>query len=80
MTRPLLRLGTRGSPLALIQANLVRDALLAAHPSLRAPVARPDGSEVRTTQRRGSSTDGIAMGRDAGAELKRRAGPGFYVV
>lgn len=26
-----LRLGTRGSPLALVQANLVRDALLAAH-------------------------------------------------
>ncbi|OYX52385.1 MAG: hydroxymethylbilane synthase [Sphingomonas sp. 32-66-10] len=27
----LLRLGTRGSPLALVQANMVRDALLAAH-------------------------------------------------
>ena len=27
----LLRLGTRGSPLALVQANLVRDALCAAH-------------------------------------------------
>lgn len=27
----LLRLGTRGSPLALIQANMVRDALLTAH-------------------------------------------------
>jgi hydroxymethylbilane synthase len=26
-----LRLGTRGSPLALVQANMVRDALLAAH-------------------------------------------------
>ncbi len=25
----LLRLGTRGSPLALVQANMVRDALLA---------------------------------------------------
>ncbi|MSO64518.1 MAG: hydroxymethylbilane synthase [Alphaproteobacteria bacterium] len=29
-----LRLGTRGSPLALVQANLVRDRLLAAHDSL----------------------------------------------
>ncbi|MBO9713982.1 hydroxymethylbilane synthase [Sphingomonas sp.] len=28
---PSLRLGTRGSPLALVQAHLVRDALLAAH-------------------------------------------------
>lgn len=27
----MLRLGTRGSPLALVQANLVRDALLAVH-------------------------------------------------
>jgi hydroxymethylbilane synthase len=27
----MLRLGTRGSPLALVQANLVRDALIAAH-------------------------------------------------
>lgn len=27
----MLRLGTRGSPLALVQANLVRDALLTAH-------------------------------------------------
>ncbi len=31
--RPL-RLGTRGSPLALAQAHLVRDALVAAHPGL----------------------------------------------
>jgi hydroxymethylbilane synthase len=29
-----LRIGTRGSPLALRQANMVRDALLAAHPDL----------------------------------------------
>jgi len=28
---PLLRLGTRGSPLALVQAGMVRDALCAAH-------------------------------------------------
>ena len=27
----LLKLGTRGSPLALIQANMVKDALFAAH-------------------------------------------------
>src|SRR5262245_33167386 len=33
--RPL-RIGTRGSPLALIQARMVRDALAAAHASLAA--------------------------------------------
>ena len=37
--KPLLTIGTRGSPLALIQANAVRDALTAAHPDLAAPGA-----------------------------------------
>src|SRR5262252_10295092 len=36
--RPL-RIGTRGSPLALIQARMVRDALAAAHASLAADAA-----------------------------------------
>jgi hydroxymethylbilane synthase len=39
MATPLLRLGTRGSKLALIQARLVRDALAAAVPQLAAPDA-----------------------------------------
>jgi hydroxymethylbilane synthase len=39
MTAPLLRLGTRGSKLALTQAGLVRDALAAAIPALAAPDA-----------------------------------------
>src|SRR5215218_3368190 len=39
MTVPLLRLGTRGSRLALVQAHLVRDALAAAMPALSAPDA-----------------------------------------
>ncbi len=34
-----LRIGTRGSPLALIQAGWVRDLLAAAHPALAAPGA-----------------------------------------
>lgn len=36
---PRFRIGTRGSPLALAQTNLVRDLLIAAHPSLAAPDA-----------------------------------------
>ncbi|HZS81572.1 MAG TPA: hydroxymethylbilane synthase [Stellaceae bacterium] len=36
---PLLRIGTRGSPMALVQAGLVRDRLAAAHPELAAPGA-----------------------------------------
>jgi len=38
-TTPLLRIGTRGSPLALAQAHAARDALAAAHPDLAAPEA-----------------------------------------
>ena len=39
MAVPVLRLGTRGSKLALTQAGLVRDALAAAVPALAAPGA-----------------------------------------
>jgi len=39
MTTPLLRIGTRGSPLALIQAEAVRQRLAAAHAELAAPGA-----------------------------------------
>ena len=39
MAVPLLKLGTRGSRLALVQAGLVRDALAAAVPALAAPGA-----------------------------------------
>lgn len=45
---------------------------------LRGAIARPDGSDLMEIERRGSSSDGVAMGRDAGAELKSRIGPGFF--
>jgi hydroxymethylbilane synthase len=54
-------------------AILTGDAL-----HLRGLIARPDGSEVITTERRGGPGDAVAMGRDAGEELKRRGGPGFF--
>ena len=49
-----LRIGTRGSPMALYQAGLVRDRLCAAHPGLAAPGAvelvpiRTTGDRVQT--------------------------------
>lgn len=52
-TRPL-RIGTRGSPMALHQAGLVRDRLRASHPDLAAPGAvelvpiRTTGDRVQT--------------------------------
>ena len=45
--------------------------------ALRALIARPDGSEVLETDRRAAATEAAAIGRDAGDELRRRAGPGF---
>jgi len=45
---------------------------------LRGLIARPDGSEVIATERHGRAGDAAAMGRDAGLELKRRGGSGFF--
>jgi len=45
---------------------------------LDALVARPDGSKVIRTAREGPEADALEMGRDAGEELRRDAGPGFF--
>lgn len=45
---------------------------------LRAMVLRPDGSEKIVVERRGVAGEAAALGRDAGEELRRRAGPGFF--
>ncbi len=44
----------------------------------RGLIARPDGSECLETERAGAISDAAALGADAGAELKRRAGPDFF--
>jgi hydroxymethylbilane synthase len=46
--------------------------------TLRAAIVRPDGSEMHETRRQGAAGDARAMGDDAGAELKRRGGAGFF--
>jgi hydroxymethylbilane synthase len=45
---------------------------------LRGLIARPDGSQVITTERRGALAEAAALGGDAGEELKKRGGPGFF--
>jgi hydroxymethylbilane synthase len=45
---------------------------------LRGLVARPDGSEALRAERRGAVGEAQALGRDAGRELRRRAGPAFF--
>lgn len=47
---------------------------------LRGLIAKPDGSELIATERRGPPADAEAMGQEAGDELKRRGGPGFLAV
>jgi hydroxymethylbilane synthase len=41
-------------------------------------IARPDGSELLETARAGRAEDARSLGRDAGDELRRRAGTGFF--
>src|SRR5579885_3200112 len=48
MSKPLLRIGTRGSPLALIQAEAIRSRLATAHADLAAPGAL-EVVTIRTT-------------------------------
>ncbi len=43
---------------------------------LRAAIAKPDGSVLLETERQGD--DGVAMGADAGAELRARGGADFF--
>jgi len=45
---------------------------------LRALIARADGSNCLLAERTGASASAEALGRDAGAELRSRAGSGFF--
>jgi hydroxymethylbilane synthase len=44
----------------------------------RGMILKPDGSECHQTVREGTLADAVALGSDAGAELKRRGGAGFF--
>lgn len=46
--------------------------------AMRAMILSPDGSEVIETSREGLASDAVALGADAGEELKGRAGPHFF--
>jgi hydroxymethylbilane synthase len=45
----------------------------------RGQILKPDGGESHETSRQGSIADAVKLGADAGAELKRRGGAGFFV-
>ncbi|MDA0339043.1 MAG: hydroxymethylbilane synthase [Proteobacteria bacterium] len=46
--------------------------------SFAGEILTPDGTTHFTTTRRGAPEDAAELGRDAGEELKKRAGPGFF--
>jgi hydroxymethylbilane synthase len=48
--------------------------------SFRGMILRPDGSQVFETTRAGARGDAVALGADAGAELKGRAPSDFFVA
>ena len=46
--------------------------------TLRALIVRPDGTQHFTATRSGNWDDAESMGQEIGAELRRRAGPGYF--
>ena len=60
---PKFRLGTRGSPLALTQANMVRDALIAAH------ALAPDAIEIVPIRTTGDKVQDRALAEIGGKAL-----------
>lgn len=67
-TSPLLRLGTRGSPLALVQARLVRDTLAASH----ADLAAPDAVEIQVIRTTGDKVQDRSLAEIGGKGLFTR--------
>jgi hydroxymethylbilane synthase len=67
--------GSCRTPIAAL-AELDKDGGL----RLRALIARPDGTVIHRTERTGAAADGVAMGRDAGAELRRTGGADFFAA
>jgi hydroxymethylbilane synthase len=45
---------------------------------LRGELLTPDGTQRVAVERRGPAADALALGRDAGDEARRRAGPAFF--
>lgn len=60
---PIFRLGSRGSPLALTQANMVRDALIAAH------MLAPDAIEIVAIRTTGDKVQDRALAEIGGKAL-----------
>lgn len=67
--------GSCRTPIAAL-AEIIADGGL----SLRGQIVRTDGSELLEAVRLGSVGDAGRMGSDAGAELRGRAGAGFFSV
>ena len=65
--------GSCRTPIAGLAEIIVAEVM-----TLSCLIARPDGTDLLTTSRTGPYREALAMGRDAGEELRERAGPGFF--
>lgn len=68
--------GSCRTPIAVLAELDAQGSRLA----LSALVARPDGTEAWRTSREGAAGDAVALGRDAGEELRRAVGPNFFAT
>jgi hydroxymethylbilane synthase len=66
--------GSCRTPIAALAE--IRDGTL----GLRGMVISPDGKQCHRTSRQGAVGDAAVLGSDAGAELRRLAGPGFFLA
>ena len=66
--------GSCRTPIAALAE--IHDGML----SLRGMVISPDGAQCHRVTRQGAVGDAVALGSDAGAELRRIAGPGFFLA
>jgi len=67
--------GSCRTPIAAL-AQIAEDGSV----QLRGMVIRPDGSERLATSRHGHAREAVALGIDAGQELRSRAGPGYFTA
>ena len=70
--------GSCRTPIAALAEFEGADEGAAGALALKVLIAKPDGSALFDTRRRGPAAEAEAMGKDAGEELRQTAGPGFF--
>ena len=69
--------GEQSVEIVMIEDDAGHARLIGGELEIRGLVLRPDGSESLEAVRRGSPGDAVALGREAGSELRSRMPPDF---